>query len=309
MTARQSGEQRESLPMRSSCWVVGILGAKNMSAISTIEELTSAQAKKPGRRTDKLRPAASASSIAVHCPVSEMAPAVARQSSQLPAFAPLLDELELAGWSSHRRMLSGNFHDWLMLDGRTIMSVAGHAVGPPSMDTTEAALVVQAAWATIRAHAARVRDAGELLSLAAASLWRPAIEGVQAAVAVALLDTVEGHASIAMAGDCLVWRVRATAFEQLTVRQPLLGGVSDFSYASQFIQLAVRERLLLVADNPLERPATLALNIAGSFSRLDAESHRRMVAADALAIVRNHYLQNATENLSPSASIVTVRRR
>lgn len=280
-----------------------------MAAISTIDGLTKTQSNKAGRRTDTLRPGGGVASVAAPCASLEMAPAIARQWSQLPAFAPMLDELELAGWSSHRRMLSGNFHDWLMLDGRTIMAVAGHAVGAESMDAIEAALVTQAAWATIRAHAGRVRDAGELLSLAAGSLWRSANEGVQAAVAIALLDTVEGHASIAIAGECLVWRIRAAAFEQLTIRQPLLGGVADFSYASQFAQLTVRERLMLVADNPLQRPATLALNIAGSFSRLDAESHRRMLATDALAVVRNHYLQNSTEDLAPSASIIAVRRR
>jgi stage II sporulation SpoE-like protein len=177
------------------------------------------------------------------------------------------------------------------------------------MDMVEAALVAQAAWATIRAHAGRVRDAGELMSLAAGSLWRMPADGLQTAVALVLLDTVDGTASIAMAGNCLVWRVRAAAFEQLTVQQPLLGGTSDFSYASQFVQLSVRERLLLVADNPIDRPATLALNVAANFSRLDAESHRRMVAADAVAVVRNQYQQTASETVAPSASIIAVRRR
>ena len=167
-----------------------------------------------------------------------MAPAVARQSSQLPAFAPLLDELELAGWSSHRRMLSGNFHDWLMLDGRTIMAVAGHAVGPQSMDTIEAALVAQAAWATIRAHAGRVRDAGELLSLAAGSLWRPAIEGVQAAVAVALLDTVEGTRASRWPATAWCGEFVRPHSNSSRSASRCWAACRDFSYASQFVQLA-----------------------------------------------------------------------
>ncbi len=80
--------------------------------------------------------------------------AVARQSAQLPAFAPLLEELEIAGWSSHRRMLSGNFHDWMLLDNRTLMVVAGQAVAGRAgegSDSIEAAIVAQGAWATIRA--------------------------------------------------------------------------------------------------------------------------------------------------------------
>jgi hypothetical protein len=279
-----------------------------MSAASILNERIQLQTTRLDSKT-KLFDSAAATPVASASTISNMPPAVARRSNQFPAVTPLLDELELAGWSSHRRMVSGNFHDWLMLDGRTIMAMAGHAVGSKDTDPIEAALVAQAAWATIRAHADRVRDAGELLSLAAGSLWRAAGEDVQAAVAVALLDTIEGHATIAMAGDCLVWRVRAATLEQLAIQQPLIGGVSDFSYASQLVQLSLRERILLVADNPLQRPAKLALNVAHNFSRLGAEAHRRMVAADALTIVRNQYQQGASEEAAPSASIIAVRRR
>jgi hypothetical protein len=186
---------------------------------------------------------------------------------------------------------------------------AGHAIGPEPVDAMEAALVAQAAWATIRALAVNVRDAGELLSRAASSLWRTPNDGVQAAVAVALLNTVEGQASIAMAGECLVWRIRAAALEQLTVRQPLLGGVADFSYASQTVQLSLRERLLLVADSAALRPPKLAARTAARFARLDAESHRRMIAADALAVVRDEYQRNASNAAPASVSIIAVRRR
>jgi hypothetical protein len=237
-----------------------------------------------------------------------IAPAVARQIRQVPAFAPLLDELEIAGWSSHRRRLSGNFHDWLMLEGRLILVGVGQAVGPEPLDATESALVAQSAWATIRAHAHHVRDAGELLSMAARSLWPMPNAAVQAAVAVALVDTAEGHASVAMAGDCLAWRIRAAFSEQLVFNQPTLGSAADFTYASQPVQLSLRERLLLVADNPLRRAAKLPAAIATTFARLDAETHRRMLAADAVALVRRQCERGAEEARSP-ASVVAVRRR
>jgi hypothetical protein len=226
----------------------------------------------------------------------------------LPAFAPLLDDLEIAGWSSHRRRLSGNYHDWLMLEGRVILVSVGQAVGPEPIDPTEAALVTQSAWATIRAHAHHVRDAGDLLSMTARSIWPMPNAAVQASVAVALVDTSEGKASVAMAGDCLAWRIRAACCEQLATHQPMLGGAADFTYASQLVQLSLRERLLLVADNPLRRLPKLPSSIAASFARLDAESHRRMLAADAVALVRRHYERGAEDARSP-ASIVAVRRR
>jgi hypothetical protein len=293
-----------------------------VSATSTIDEYTQTQTRAMGSRTNPLRSTPAGASVTVHRGMGQsiqsiertallnpsIAPAIVRQSGQLPAFAPLLEELELAGWSSNRRNLSGNFHDWLMLEGREILVAVGQVVGAELIDPTEAALVAQAAWATIRAHAHYVRDAGDLLTRAARSLWPMPNAAVQASVAVALLDTAEGRGNVAMAGNCLAWRVRAAASEQLAIRQPLLGGAADFTYASQSVQLSLRERLLLVADNPLRRPPKLALSIAGSFARLDAESHRRMMAADAIAIVRRHYEQVAEELRSP-ASIVAVRRR
>jgi hypothetical protein len=239
---------------------------------------------------------------------AEVAPAVARQSGQLPAFAPLLDDLEIAGWSSHRRLLSGNFHDWLLLEGRRMLVTVGQAIGPAPLDATEAALVAQSAWATLRAHAQHERDAGQLLTIAARSLWPIPNAAVQASVAVALVDTAEGRASLAMAGDCLAWRVRAASTEQLALDQPMLSGAADFTYASQSVQLALRERLVLVADNPLVRSPKLLSTIAASFARLDAESHRRMMAADAVGLVRRQYERGPEDERSP-ASIVAVRRR
>jgi hypothetical protein len=237
-----------------------------------------------------------------------MVSAAARQSAQLPGFAPLLEELEVAGWSSHRRALSGNFHDWMLLQHRTLLVMAGHATSTESIDPIEAALVAQGAWAAIRSHAQHATDAGALLSLTAKTLWPVASAGVQASVAVALVDLDGGHASVAAAGDCLALKVRAMGSEPIAVNQPAVGADCEFMYPSHSVQLSLRDRILLVADDPARRPAKLVAKIAGSFSRLNAESHRRMMAADAVGLVRELYEQT-DDDARPSASIVAVRRR
>jgi len=198
----------------------------------------------------------------------------------------------------------------MLVDGRELLVAVGQAVGSASTDSTEAALVAQAAWAAIRAHAYHVRDAGALLSFAGRSLWAVPTVELRASVAVAIIDTAEGHASIATAGDCLAWKVRAAAAEQLARRQPRLGDLADFTYLAQRVDLALRERLLLVADDPLRRSPKLLGRIAASFSQLDAESHRRMMAADAINLVRRQYElgKPGDEPLCP-VSIVAVRRR
>ena len=238
--------------------------------------------------------------------------AATRQTAQLPAFAPLLEELEVAGWSSNRRTLSGNFHDWSIVDGRTLLVMAGHAVATGAdcqIDAIEAALVAQGAWVSIRSHAQHATDAGALLSLAARSLWPIANADLQAAVAIALVDLDGGQASVAIAGDCLALRVRAAGAEQIATPQPMLGVDPNFNYVSHSMQLSLRERILLVADEALNRPAKLTSQIVSSFSRFDAEAHRRMMAADAISILRQSYEPQADETAIASASIVAVRRR
>jgi hypothetical protein len=253
------------------------------------------------------RPATDANS-APHSSSLENA-AGTRQSAQLPAFAPLLEELEVAGWSSHRRMLSGNFHDWLLLENRTLLVMTGQAIATPpngAMDAVEVALIAQGAWAALRSHAQHVSDAGTLLSLAGRSLWSNVGIGLKAAVGI--VDLEGGHASVAVAGDCLALRVRAAGCEQIATHQPALGAESDFCYLSHSVQLSVRERMLLIADEP-QRSGKLTNKITTAFGKLDAESHRRMTAADAIATVRSLYEEEAELRLRSMTSMVGVRRR
>jgi hypothetical protein len=227
--------------------------------------------------------------------------------AQFPSFAPLLEEIELAGWSSHRRLLSGNFHDWMLLADGRIVVMAGKASGP---DPTVAALISQAAWATLRAHALHLRDAGELLSFASRSLW-PSMAGAQssATVTVAYVDPDGGRVSLAMAGKCFVWRVRAATIDQLWYQQPGLGAASEFAYRAREFELSLRERLLLVAGTTAGHTDEFVSSIEATFAAQSAESHRRMTAADAMTLARRHFENEAKIDMPMTASIVAVRRR
>lgn len=276
-------------------------GHRNVTSISAIGDgnlLTTNRGSRANRLDVAAIPATSAAAI--------------RQSAQLPTFAPLLDDLEVAGWSSHRRTLSGNFHDWSLIEGRILLAMVGQAVASETVgaiDPIEAALVAQGMWASIRSHAHHAGDAGTLLSLATQSLWPIANSGLLASVAIAHIDLDGGHASVAMAGDCLALKIRATGSDPVATRQPALGSVADFMYLSHTFQLNVRERIVLIADEPARRPEQLTVKIASSFSRLDADMHRRMMAADAISLVRESYDQPADNAGRVATSIVAVRRR
>jgi hypothetical protein len=284
-------------------------------------------ARDAGRSTDPLRPSAAGqrAASAVGKPgrplaavfrgtpadscTPEFSTAIARQRAQLPTFAPLLEELELAGWSSHRQTLSGNFHDWMLLEDGRVLVMVGRTVGIDLCDPIAAALVAQATWAAIRAHARHTDDSGNLLTLAAQSLWPTPGSQQQTEVAVAILDAVGGQANVAVAGDCLAWRVRAAAFEPLGGQQPPLGTNHHIAYRSQECQLNLRERLVLVADNPLLRTDKMVAAIASDFTHIDAETHRRMTAPEALGLVRRQFEQNSCDDALAATSILVIRRR
>ena len=240
---------------------------------------------------------------------TETESAAARQNAQLPGFAPLLEELEVAGWSSHRRALSGNFHDWMLLQQRTLLVMAGHATSAESVDPIEAALVAQGAWAAIRSHAQHATDAGTLLSLTAKTLWPIASAGVQASVAVALVDLDGGHASVATAGDCLALKIRATGSEQIAAISRRLALIASICTPAIRCSFRCVIEFCWWPTNRRGGPRSWRRRITSSFARLDAESHRRMMAADAVGLVRELYDEQADDEARPSASIVAVRRR
>jgi hypothetical protein len=294
----------------------------DVTAATIVETRQTLPTRDAGRRTDPLRTAPVGRTGKNRQPLPAGEPkvergsqstlsitaAAGRRSAQFPAFAPLLEELEVAGWSSHRRAMGSHFHDWMLLD-RAVLVMAGRATGAEAVDPIEAALVAQSAWAAVRAHAQHCTDAGALLTLAAQSLWSISTANVHTSVAVARIELADGRASLASAGDVLAWKVRAASTECLTTRQSPLGASAGSTYFSQSIQLSVRDRLVLDADDPQVRPAKFASTIAARFAQIDAESHRRMMASDVVALMRQYYEQHADDDPRASASIVAVRRR
>src|ERR1700704_1768457 len=105
-----------SPPVKQTSPVLEVTSLRtNMSTAIAVNERRRNRLTLASRGTDPPRPAsARPSRLAGH--------AAGREQDVLPAFAPLLEELELAGWSSQWRMLSGHFHDWMLLDrGRLLV--------------------------------------------------------------------------------------------------------------------------------------------------------------------------------------------
>ena len=93
------------------------------------------------------------------------------------------------------------------------------------------------------------------------------------------------------------------------MNQPPLGADCEMIYPSSSVQLSLRERIVLVVDEAARRTPKFSEKIISSFAQLNVESHRRMMAADAVAFVRDFYEKQSKDAERLSASIVAVRRR
>jgi hypothetical protein len=234
---------------------------------------------------------------------------VRRQRQQLPAFTPLLEEIELAGWTSAGDSTSAHFHDWLLLDEGRVLVMVGRADAAAASNSADAAFALQAAWSAVRAHALHVSDAGKLLSLTSRTIWPSLGASGSASMAVALVDGIGGQASVAMAGDCDVWRIRAAACEPLARRQPALGAAAGFAYHTNSFTLSLRERLLLVADPSAASGNRDAAAAVSSIANADCETHRRMTAADVVATARESIQAAGDSNCPAPVSLAAIRRR
>jgi hypothetical protein len=234
--------------------------------------------------------------------------AVCRRRDQLPCFAPLFEEVELAGWSSDRDRMVGNFHDWLSLpNGRTVMYV-GQGLDA-SADCVDAAFVAQGIWAAVRAHAVHAQGAGELISLVSRTLSAASTGGPLASLALGLVFPEEGSVELAFAGNSLGMRIRAASCETLESIGPSLGACPQWDYPSQHVDLLPRERMILMAGEAARSRARTIARTEHEFAEVPVETHRTMTADDTLGRVRRCCAAAIGSDALMSTSIVALRRR
>lgn len=232
--------------------------------------------------------------------------AIQRRRNQLPAFAPLLEELEITGWSSHRDKLAGNFHDWLPLADGGVLVALGKAVESAAGDPIDAALVAQSIWTAIRSHALHTGDAGTIVSLVSKTWGSGSIGGAAASVAIGIVDPIGGRIHVAVAGNCLAIRVRAATCETLHTNGFPVGAQPATHYSHQQFELRPRERFVLFTAMNAGAAVAIENSIGRHFANVSAESHRKMTATETLK-----HLRGVVENMDDdvSTSTLVVRRR
>ena len=210
------------------------------------------------------------------------------QRDLLPQAAPSIPGLELAGQGFACEEISGDFYDFIPLDGGRVgvfvADVTGHGVGP--------ALLAAEARGEIRALLPLEGDPGPVLSRVHANLCQTIDPGRFLTLFLALIDPAAGSLTYANAGHPpgLLWKDQAPHWLEHT--GPPLGVDAPVEHATQRVDgLKAGDGLLLYSDGLLEArnaeqevfgPDRLAA------AAIAAKGEAKVQVAEVLRVVEEH---------------------
>ena len=182
----------------------------------------------------------------------------ATQFERLPSVTPLLDEWDVAGWTTPCDEVMGDFYDWCVLpDGRLALAV-GDAMGRG----LEAALTAANLQTALKAHGNYRHDARQMIARLNETLWTASAGDQFAAIFYCLIDPETGEYEYAHAGK--VAALKSAARPIISDTLPL-GTQPDDSYQLHRDRLEpggalvmISEGLMRLAEPSGRRRCTLA---------------------------------------------------
>ena len=191
--------------------------------------------------------------------------------------------VEAAGWTEPHADGLSLAGCWELEDGR-LLSVAAAAIDSP--ESTEASQRAAIDWLGAEAPvlAKLADDAGDLMTWLNRGLIESPLAGEGLAATVALVDAPEdaeggvgGIGTYAVAGPTVGLNVRAATTESHAGDLVPLGwSEPDAAYAPRPFELAVRQRLVLVAGDPRLTSPLLERQLGDAFRAATADAHREM---------------------------------
>ncbi|MEN0109788.1 MAG: GAF domain-containing protein [Planctomycetota bacterium] len=176
------------------------------------------------------------------------------------------------------------------LAGDRMLALAAAAIESPG--STAASLRGAIDWLRLEAPpmAPLAADAGELLTELNRRMIDSPLAGEGLAIAAAIVDPPEdaeaglgGAGTFAVAGPTVGLSIRATTAEPHAGDLiPVGWNEPEASYAPRPFELAVRQRLLLVAGDPRLTSPLAERRLADAYTRLTADAHRAMTPAACL---------------------------
>ena len=186
----------------------------------------------------------------------EMVQARNWQEAQLPNIEPILDEVEVQGWTQQSGLLGGDFHSWTVLPDGNLAVALGDVQAP----MIEAGLGCANLHALVQCHAEYQQAPGQVLSRVAENLWTGSMGDHFASLMFGVVDLPKRDFRFAAAGFIGAIYLHGSGVETLSDSVPPLGGDPDQFYSHLTRPLGPGDLFLAFSDGVRHRLATMGLS-------------------------------------------------
>ncbi len=174
------------------------------------------------------------------------------QQVRLPAVTPMVDELDMAGWTGQKDALGGDFYDWTILNDGRIAITVGDAEGK----SLEAGLSMASVQAASKSHAAYTHTPAQLLERVNETIWTTSVGDQFASFGYGLIDSKSGDVQLSLAGSVQGLHIqgnelRGRKAQWLSGNCGPLGSEPDTRFPQLAIRLELGEILVLLSQGVL----------------------------------------------------------
>jgi sigma-B regulation protein RsbU (phosphoserine phosphatase) len=230
----------------------------------------------------------------------QLAQAAACQRSRLPQIKPLLSGWQIAGWTSQRESLGGDFHDWFVLPDGALAIAVGDAQGK-SLEASCTCATVQTA---LKSHACYRHTAAQMVARINETLWTASTGDQFASLFYGLLQPASGELEHALAGHVQA-SILGDTLRTLTVEEDSpLGAQPDSEYPAQR-ELLVGDEMLIVLSEGVQR--ALKQGRKQDFWNLIC-SHRRAPADDLIGMIESLFERFPDPEAQDDRTVLIVKR-
>ena len=234
----------------------------------------------------------------------QVAAAERLQRNELPTISPLLDDWDVAGWTSQAEGVGGAFHDWFCVP-QGLLAVA---VGKAAEQGIAGAMTANAVKTAVRAHARYHRQAERILQQVNLTLWTGSAGDQHAALFCGLIETATGRVCCSSAGRLSVLRLHGDHWQSLDQSTASLGTSPEADFEQFGHELSPGDALVIFTDSFHDAPDNedRPLGETGLAEALQGKLH--LSAEELVAMARSTFETHAAHPDRHDLSILVVKR-
>ena len=226
------------------------------------------------------------------------------QASRLPSVTPLLDDFEIAGWTSPADGIGGDFYDWSVLaDGR--LSIA---LGDAQGKLIEAGLGAAAVQAALKSHSVYPHTSAELLARVNETLWMTSAGDQFASLFYGLIDPESGAVEFSLCGSAAALHVSRTSREVLKSSTLALGTDPDTRFEREHRQLQTGDFLIMLSEGAQSAVDEGGLRI-GELAIASLVSKNLRDSADGILAKIRRLIDRGTAAQAEDMTLLVLKRR